>query len=107
MKGIAQVFYGTTEEWKSNPNPLYKGVFGVEVHPDGRRITKVGDGETLWPLLPTIGQENIDDEARARAAADAQLQADLNDEIQTRSDIDEQFQTDFNAETRTRAETDA
>ncbi|MDR1174695.1 MAG: hypothetical protein LBK83_04415, partial [Treponema sp.] len=109
MKGITQAFYGTTEEWENNPNPLYKGVFGIEVRQDGRRVTKVGDGETLWPLLQTIGQENIDDEEKARIAADEQLQAEveqlqvgLGAEIQARSETDEQLQEDLCTETETR-----
>jgi hypothetical protein len=106
MKGITQAFYGTTEEWENDPNPLYKGVFGIEVRADGRRITKVGDGETLWPLLPTVEQENIDDEAQIRAAADAQLQADLDAEIQTRTETDTQLQDDLDAEVLARAAAD-
>jgi hypothetical protein len=58
MKGITQVFYGTTEEWKAQVHPLYKGVWGVEVKPDKKRIIKIGDGERTWPLLPPIIDED-------------------------------------------------
>ncbi|MDR2662718.1 MAG: hypothetical protein LBC31_06945 [Treponema sp.] len=52
MKGVTQVFYGTTEEWAAQELPLYKGVWGVEVQTDGSRVIKIGDGVRSWPLLP-------------------------------------------------------
>jgi hypothetical protein len=54
MKGITQVFYGTTEEWGAQELPLYKGVWGVEVKPGGKRVIKIGDGVRSWPLLPAF-----------------------------------------------------
>jgi hypothetical protein len=54
MKGVTQVFYGTTEEWAAQELPLYKGVWGVEVKPGGKRVIKIGDGLRSWPLLPAF-----------------------------------------------------
>jgi hypothetical protein len=51
MKGIAQVFYGATEEWEAQINPLYRGVWGVEVRPDKKRVIKIGDGARTWKQL--------------------------------------------------------
>ncbi|MDR2019491.1 MAG: hypothetical protein LBQ14_01850 [Treponema sp.] len=58
MKAVVQVFYGSTDEWKNHPKPLYKGVWGVEVRPDKKRIIKIGDGERPWPLLPPLIDED-------------------------------------------------
>jgi hypothetical protein len=54
MKGITQCFYGTSEEWQAQVNPLYKGVWGVEVKTDGSRVIKMGDGVRTWPQLPPL-----------------------------------------------------
>jgi hypothetical protein len=58
MKGITQCFYGTSEEWQAQVNPLYKGVWGVEVKTDGSRVIKMGDGVRTWPQLPTLLDED-------------------------------------------------
>ncbi|MDR1507812.1 MAG: hypothetical protein LBI67_11990 [Treponema sp.] len=54
MKAVTQVFYGTSKEWLEAEHPLYKGVWGVETRPDGKRIIKIGDGRRTWAFLPPI-----------------------------------------------------
>jgi hypothetical protein len=54
MKAVTQVFYGTSDEWLAQVKPLYKGVWGVEVRPDNKRVIKIGDGKRPWQLLPPL-----------------------------------------------------
>jgi hypothetical protein len=50
-----QSIRGTTADWAANDIPLLDGEIGVETRTDGSMAIKIGDGTTVWSLLPTFG----------------------------------------------------
>jgi hypothetical protein len=50
-----QSIRGSTADWAANDIVLLDGEIGVETRADGSMAIKIGDGVTVWSLLPTFG----------------------------------------------------